>query len=187
MGFYSSLAKSSLLPVSAQPTRGGDQIENSVLCHVEITRQSHIGVHERSHTATRPRPLPLHRPRLPDSSRAGWLQQTPTSHKAQKTHCPALSRKPVEPPAKRRRRQCPDPSAYIHVWMVRFLLGLPVSPEDTRRPHGAKADVAKAHCPPHEGGRASTGPGPQRGLPEGQLPHSTGAVIQNPAARNPGR
>lgn len=29
--------------------------------------------------------------------------------------------------------------------------------------------------------------GPQRGLPEGQLAHSTGAVTQNPAARNPGR
>lgn len=97
----------------------------------------------------------------------GGYSRHPTSHKAQKTHRQALSRKPVEPPAKRRRRPCPDPSAYIHVWMVRFFLGLPVSPEDTQRPHGAKADVTKAHCPPQEGGRAWTGPRAPEGAPRG--------------------
>lgn len=115
----------------------------------------------------------------------GGYSRPPTSHKAQKTHCLALSRKPVEPPAKRRRRPCPNPSAYIHVWMVRFFLGLPVSPEDTRRPNGAKADVTKAHCPPHEGGRALTGPRAPEGAPRGTAPPQHRCSYTKPSCSEP--
>ena len=77
----------------------------------------------------------------PTAAALGGYSRHPPSHEAQKTHRPALSRKPVEPPAKRRRRPCLDPSVYTHVWTVCFFLGLPVSPEDTWRSHGAKAHV----------------------------------------------
>lgn len=121
----------------------------------------------------------------PTAAALGGYSRHSTSHKAQKTHRLALSRKTVEPPARRQRRPCPYPSVYIHVWTLCFFLGLPVSPEDTRRSHGAKAHVTRAHCPLNEGGRGLTDQGPQKGHPEGQLPYSAGAMTQRPADSEP--